>query len=119
MESFLGKIVELKLGKATHLWEAADEACEALIEYRSKRPANSRYRQRIIVISDGEGNGPPVSSLHVLQKVIANKMVLGAVMVSTQDFDENRELWAISRMSGGIACHHKVKISLSHHETTS
>jgi hypothetical protein len=40
----------------------------------------------------------------VLQKVIANKMVLGPVMVSTQDFDENRELWAISRMSGGIAC---------------
>jgi ubiquitin-protein ligase len=104
MDEFEAALDTIRPRGSTALYDAIDAAATDLIHYSAPAPgcpARAPARRRILVISDGVDSEWGTNPVDLTQRLIVNKIVVDAVLVST--IDENEPLWAICDLTGGLA----------------
>jgi ubiquitin-protein ligase len=115
MDRFEAALNEIAPKGSTALYDAIDAAASDLIAYFNPPDGSVRppAKRRIIVISDGEDSewgknaAARTDPVRLTQRLIQNKIVVDAVLVST--VDENEPLWAICDLTGGLAFRSKTE----------
>eukprot|EP01122_Echinamoeba_exundans_P010759 TRINITY_DN4093_c0_g2_i1.p1 TRINITY_DN4093_c0_g2~~TRINITY_DN4093_c0_g2_i1.p1 ORF type:complete len:1407 (+),score=400.37 TRINITY_DN4093_c0_g2_i1:146-4366(+) len=95
-EVFRDEIEECEASGETALYDALDEAVDALSEFKQQYP---ECKLRIIVLSDGDDTASDSEPWDVAKKIQTNNIVCDSVLIG--EGSKNKMLRAISKASGG------------------
>jgi ubiquitin-protein ligase/ubiquitin/uncharacterized protein YegL len=95
-EVFRDEIEECDASGETALYDALDEAADALAEFKEEYP---ECKLRIIVLSDGDDTASDAEPWNVAKKIQTHNIVCDSVLIG--EGSKNKMLRAISKASGG------------------
>lgn len=103
---FLDPLKEIIPNEKTSLYDALKEAQDKILAI-TKPDSNGNLpypnaKLRIIVISDGSDNNSSASPSDLVNSFIQNGIIVDTVLVTTFNVEQNDEMCAMSKMTGGV-----------------